>query len=216
MGQIKDLTGQTFGRWLVIELSDRRTPDGRGIYWECECQCPSKTRRSVYGGDLKRAGRKEGSSMSCGCYMREQASMRFTTHGLATHPAYKTWQHMHTRCSNPESDAFYLYGARGIKVCENWATFDGFWRDMGTSWRHGLSIDRVDTDGNYTPDNCRWSTRKEQANNRRTNRIIDTPYGPMTIGQVAERYGIPYPTLYVRSRKGWPWNRLVRPTWRQD
>jgi hypothetical protein len=216
MGQIKDLTGLMFGRWQVIGLSERRTPDGRGIYWECECQCPDKTRRAVYGGDLKRAGRKEGSSVSCGCYRREQASKRFTKHGRYRHPTYKSWQHMHTRCSNPESDSFYLYGARGIKVCPQWATYDGFWKDMGKTWSAGLSIDRIDTDGNYTPENCRWSTRKEQANNRRSNHLIHTPSGPMTVTQVAEQYGIPAQTLFSRIRKGWTGAQLVYPTWSED
>src|SRR4051812_41466291 len=116
------------------------------LYWHCVCDCGTK--RAVFGADLKRRG-----SLSCGCLMRELASERaMATHRMSRHPAYRTWIRIKVRCTNPNDDGHHLYGGRGIKVCSRWETFEKFWEDMGPSWVRGASIDRIDTNGDYSPE----------------------------------------------------------------
>lgn len=193
-----DITGMRFSRWLVERIDPT---SGKIKFWHCVCDCG--TRKLVFGGDLKR-----GMSKSCGCLGREMRAARMTSHGFARHPAYHSWQHMRTRCENPNDDNFHIYGGRGIVVCAQWRKFEAFWEDMGPTWQDGLSIDRKETDGNYEPSNCRWDTPKDQANNRRSNQIINTPKGPMTISQAAELFGIGRQTLNGRVKSGWPTSRL--------
>ena len=128
--------------------------------------------------------------------MREKASAR-KSHGMAHDRAYRIWSAMKQRCHNPDSDGYYLYGERGIIVCEQWRqSFAAFWQDMGATYQDDLTIDRIDTNGIYEPGNCKWSTPKEQANNRRDNLLIQTGDGMLTITEAAERYGIKRRTLY--------------------
>lgn len=199
-----DLTWKTFGRWRVRGLAYNRN---KVLYWDCECSCPAATRRVVFGGDLKRGG-----SRSCGCLMRESTVRRFTEHDMSYHPAYRNWIGMRVRCHNPKNACYPLYGGRGIKVCDRWnGSFSEFWNDMGPTWRKGLTLDRVDPNGDYGPENCRWATAKQQGNNRRSNRVIPTPHGDMTVTQAAEKYGISPITIFARIRYGWPESELLRP-----
>lgn len=201
MSSIIDLSGMTFGRWTVHGIATCTAP----IMWDCICSCG--TRRDVFGGDLKR-----GSSISCGCHRDEKSAARLRTHGMARHPSYESWKYMKSRCSNLDDTGYYLYGARGVTVCDQWQTFEGFWGDMGSTWQKGLSIDRIDSDGNYDPSNCKWSTPKEQANNRRTNRLVTMPDGRrMTISEAAELHGIKPVTIFARIRYGWPESELFKP-----
>lgn len=190
-----DLTGMMFNRWTVLsEAHQVRSM----VYWNCICECGVE--KPVFGGDLKR-----GMSKSCGCLMRELLAKRVETHGLVGHKAYRSWIEMKSRCYNPKKTGFKDYGGRGIKVCDEWQTFEGFWQDMGDTWQAGLSIDRIETNGNYEPSNCKWSTAKEQGNNRRTNVMVMLPDGrSMTLTQAAEEYGVPRNTVYARIRYGWP------------
>lgn len=202
MAKIIDLTGKTFGRWTVSKLSHQV---GKVLYWSCVCECG--TERAVFGADLKRGGSK-----SCGCLMRELRSVRSTKHGMAHHPAYTSWQGADQRCNNPKSDGYYLYGGRGIKLCDRWKSdFAAFWEDMGPTWVKGASLDRIDPDGDYCPENCRWATPKGQANNRRDNRIIETLDGPMTVTQAAEMVGLNPKTVHSRIRYGWNDHELLAP-----
>jgi hypothetical protein len=202
MGQIIDLTGKRFTRWTVTGLSHQV---GKMLYWHCVCDCG--TQRAVFGGDLKRGG-----SHSCGCLMREAAGQRKTTHGMMNHPAYRSWVYMKGRCNNPNTDGYHLYGGRGIKVCKRWSgSFERFWADMGPTWSEGLTLDRVKVNGDYKPSNCRWATRKEQAGNRRTGRIIDTPEGKMSVTEAAELFGIDRKKIYARISAGWPEHSLIFP-----
>lgn len=210
--KIIDLTDRTFGRWTVEKLSDRRSKDGKGLYWWCVCSCEDQTRREVLGGDLKRGGSHRRGSLSCGCLMRELTSIRSTKHGMAHHPAYNSWQGADQRCNNPNYPEYTTYGGRGIQFCERWKDdFAAFWEDMGATWKEGLSIDRIDTDGDYEPSNCRWATPKEQANNRRNNTFIATPSGEMTIALAAEEYGVSVNTIHARIRYGWNEDELLKP-----
>lgn len=190
-----DLTGKTFGRWSVIRESHQVKSM---IYWLCRCECG--TEKTVFGADLKR-----GMSNSCGCLMRELAASRCQSHGMHSHKAYRSWIELKARCYNEKKEGFKDYGGRGIKVCPSWHDFEGFWRDMGDTWQEGLSIDRIDTNGNYEKDNCKWSTPKEQGNNRRTNVMVKGPCGSrMTVTQASDAYGIDRRAVYARIRYGWP------------
>jgi len=90
------------------------------------------------------------------------------THGMSRHPVYTgSWVGMKQRCLNPNAANYYCYGGRGIKICKRWLLFKNFWNDMKSTWRPGLSLDRINNDGDYTPENCRWATRSEQQQNKR-------------------------------------------------
>ena len=128
-----------------------------------------------------------------------------TKHGMARkrnqHKGYQAWCSMHARC---RSDGQFAarYSARGIVVCERWATFEPFWEDMGATFQVGLTLERTDNDKGYSPDNCVWANRFTQANNTRRNRFMDTPKGRMTVSQAARAFGIPRPTISERLQRG--------------
>lgn len=193
-----DLTGKKFGKWLVIKL-DRLAPPHK-YYW-CRCDCGSE--KSVQGNSLAC-----GTSTSCGCDKGAKIAAAKTVHGKSRHPAYQSWSAMRRRCSDPNFAAYPWYGARGIRVCERWDEFDLFWADMGQTWAKGLSIDRINPDGDYCPENCRWSGAKVQAQNKRNNLLMDTPWGAMAQAEAARRAGISLGALRNRIKAGWP-----KPTW---
>lgn len=193
MGKLADLTGQTFGR--MTALTRKASIDGNAR-WECRCACG--TIKTVYAQDLKK-----GKVVSCGCHKAEMASKR-GTHHMSMHPAYNSWKAMIARCERPGTASYADYGGRGISVCERWHDFDAFWLDMSKRWRPGLSLDRYpNQEGNYEPGNVRWATKKQQADNRSTNRIIDTPRGYMTVTQAAAAFGLKENTIFARLRYGW-------------
>lgn len=155
-----DLTGQRFGRWTVVRLADEHA---RGAKWLCRCDCG--TERAV-----RAHGLQSGNSKSCGCFSRETASALLRKHGQAKTPEYRVWCGMVKRCADPNRKS---YGGRGITVCERWrfgegtrGGFECFRADTGPR-PYGLSIDRIDNDKGYSPDNSRWTTWRGQARNRR-------------------------------------------------
>lgn len=130
-------------------------------------------------------------------------------HGMRGSPTYKSWQHMKDRCLNPKCKKYKDYGGRGIKVCDDWMSFESFFRDMGLR-PDGTTIDRIDTNGDYGPGNCRWATQKTQNNNRRRHTIIKYSGVQMNISQWADGLGIPRTTLINRiHRLGWDHGRAL-------
>lgn len=203
MGKVKDITGERFGRLTVKGVGVRV----RGIFaWFCVCDCGASL--SVETGALK-----SGNTTSCGCFHKEQRVKAQTTHGMHRHPAYRSWTAMKKRCDIPSNIGYQDYGGRGISYCQEWKLFEGFWADMGPTWAEGMSIDRIDSDGNYEPSNCKWSTPKEQANNRRDNVVATLPDGQrMNITQAADYYGLDRRAVYARIRYGWPEADWFKPT----
>lgn len=164
-----DLTNQRYGR-LVVTGFDKinKNSSGKSIrYWNCQCDCGNTV--SVSTQNLR-----NGNTLSCGCYKREKVSHANYKHGQRKTRLYNIWNSMKKRCYNSNHQNYKNYGGRGIKVCNEWLGEHGFenfynW-SMNTNYANNLTIDRINVNGDYTPDNCRWATWKEQQNNRRNNR----------------------------------------------
>lgn len=162
-----DRTGARIGRLIVLR---RSTGPGRGVRWDCACDC---------GGDVTVSSTHLGSghTSSCGCLHRERASVVNLKHGHSTYPnggrctkEYNTWSLMKRRCFNELSVDYPGYGGRGVTVCAAWRdSFEVFLSDMGPAPSIKHSIDRVDVNGDYEPGNCRWATHRVQSRNKRTN-----------------------------------------------
>lgn len=155
--QSEDITGQRFGRLVVIKIAGQ--DKWRSKLWECLCDCGATT--IVKGESLK-----AGSTQSCGCLRKERVLKAITKHGMSATLIYHLWQTMHSRCENPNCIGYKNYGGRGIKVCDRWFKFENFFEDMGKK-PEGLSLERINNNKGYSPDNCKWATRIEQSHNSR-------------------------------------------------
>jgi hypothetical protein len=193
----RDLTNAVFGRLTVLY---KATPTDKNIRWQCRCVCGNEV--SVHRGSLTR-----GLTKSCGCLNREVASARETTHGFTRCKTYRTeygiWAAMKRRCTNPNTAAWHDYGGRGITVCRRWDKFENFLADMGRR-PSGLTLDRRDNNQNYTPNNCHWATRQEQARNTRTTHLVTIDGERMSVVAACERTGVPVTTVYSRIHRSWP------------
>lgn len=183
----KDLSGQRFGR-LTVETFEYCGPGGHS-YWRCKCDC---------GGEkvVRSSHLKSGNVSSCGCKTRK-------THGETKSRLYVIWNDMKQRCTNPGAIGFHLYGGRGITVCEEWMNSYEAFRDwaLANGYRDDLSIDRKENDGPYCPENCRWATRREQANNTRKTRFLTYNGETHSVSEWARILGIKQSTLSARLNK---------------
>jgi hypothetical protein len=184
--RIKIDEGQVFGRLTVIS---KEKISGWGTRYRCSCQCDGETMATA-------SNLKSGNTKSCGCYFDDT----HTTHGQTGSRAYVSWKAMFQRCKNPKAKFYPHYGGRGIKVCERWEKFESFLADMGHP-PTGHTLDRKEVNGDYTPENCKWSTHKEQLNNRRNNVYITAFGNTKTLTQWAEEYKIPVTTLRNRIQR---------------
>lgn len=188
MHQPIDLAGRRFGFWLVLERADRRK------FWRCRCDCG--TLREVAGGNLR-----DGLTRSCGCEKDRKSSERFRKHGDTGSRLYRAWQNMLSRCRNIRLSEYPRYGGREIKVCDEWNDFAVFrsWA-LRNGYSDNLTLDRIDSDKRYFPENCRWATRAVQAINRGCVRTL--PDGRKAV-EVARTHGIGPGTYSSRLRYGW-------------
>lgn len=193
---IEDLTGKKFGRLRVVKLSDKRS--GRKTFWDCICDC-GKT-KTVRSDSLKSKVR------SCGCLKEEQDRINLTKnhrHKQSGKHLYNVWMNMKMRCYNTTDGAYERYGGRGIDVCDEWKnSFDAFmeWA-LGNGYDDNLSIERIDVNKGYSPDNCTWIKLKEQAINRRSTVWVEYQGERLNLKQWSEKLGINYGTLNSRYNR---------------
>ena len=184
----------------VLELAyKKRRPSrptkGWEFYWLCLCDCGTK--KIIDGGAI---GRK---TFSCGCLKNEMKRTLNLKHGMWNTPTHTSWRAMRERCFLVNHEDYPNYGGRGIKVCERWnKSFENFLKDMGFR-PDKMSIERIDVNGDYSPENCRWATSKDQMNNRRNNVFLEFDGDRLTVAQWAEKVGFKYSTLKERLVRGW-------------
>ncbi len=192
----EDLSGRVFGRLSVVSEAERSESGLR--HWICVCQCGNKA-------TISHRSLKSGNSRSCGCLRKETTSGRLTTHGQSCRGEktriYKIWSGMIARCSIESATGYQNYGGRGIRVCDRWNDFQRFYEDMGEPPSPKHSIDRVDVNGDYSKENCRWSTVECQASNKRNNRYIEHGGKRMTVTAWAKSLGIALATLLEALEK---------------
>lgn len=194
--KLLDLTGEKFGRLTVVEhvgMNQR----GKAT-WECRCECGNIC--TIEGVKLT-----SGHTKSCGCYNRDAAKERFLTHGMSKTRLYNIWRVMIKRCTYENAINYANYGARGIRVCDEWQGFEGFkkWA-LAHGYADNLTIDRIDNNGDYTPDNCRWVDMTTQLRNTSRNRLIMFRGETHCMKDWAEILGMNYRTLKQRINVyGW-------------
>ncbi|MCX8017695.1 MAG: hypothetical protein N2690_07345 [Rhodocyclaceae bacterium] len=204
--RVIDMTGSRAGRVTVLAFAGTK---GKNAYWSCVCDCG--TRFVTQGRHLR-----SGSTKSCGCFGKEQRALATskakTKHGKTAggnSRVYRIWSNMVSRCTNPNFDAYPYYGGRGISVCDRWRLFENFLQDMGEPGPDE-SIDRIDPSGDYEPGNCRWSSKIEQANNTRKNKVLEIDGTRMTVAEWSRQPGAcAAKTIYERLERGWDSRRAV-------
>ncbi len=191
MGQVKDISGQRFGRWTVGTKAPVRP--GEGAFWHCVCDCG--VARTVSAHNIL-----SGTSQSCGCLQRETTSAR-ATHRRSLTPVYRVWVAMKQRCQLPTDRSYPNYGGRGITVCERWQSFAAFYADMGDPPK-GLTLERRDNNAGYSLENCYWATRTEQRLNQRQ-KLYTVGGITLTAKQWAAKLGGARNTVNKRLAAGW-------------
>lgn len=203
MANKKDLTGLRFGR-LVAKEEVGKNKHGRPI-WKCKCDCGK-----IIFADSNRL--QSLNTKSCGCLKLETISNLNKSHGESKTKLYRVWQGIISRCQNKNNVEFQNYGGRGISICDEWRESFNCFREWAneSGYKEGLTIDRIDNNGNYEPDNCRWVTSKEQARNTTKNIIFEHNGERYILKDLAHAFGINYNTLYNRlfSYK-WDLNKAI-------
>ena len=206
----RDLRGFKFGRLLVIERAPAET--NKNSYWRCVCDCGNET-------IVSRVNLRNGNTQSCGCYAKEIAKSpqrigkivsKRTKHGGVGTPLYAVWAGIKARVGNPNAANYERYGGRGIRICPEWKNdFQSFQKwSMENGYKKGLSIDRIDNNGDYCPENCRWVDGKTQMRNRCVSKIASYHGLEKTIAEWAEISGLPYNTVWHRFDNNWPESKI--------
>lgn len=201
----RNLIGCRFERLEVVaEADDIISRSGyRTACWECKCDCGNNI--VVRGKSLM-----SGETKSCGCLQKELASARLTKHGGFGSRLYAVWNSMRQRCNNPNHHAYKNYGGRGIRICSEWDDFEKFkyWAIQNgydeTAKRGECTLDRIDVNGNYCPENCRWANMKEQSSNRRDSIILNLDGQKKSLMDWADVFGVNYCTAWKRFSNGRP------------
>ena len=202
MGRFNDLTGKVFGR-LTVLYKDYYNDKHHATYWRCKCQCGNEV--TINGNSLTR-----GLTKSCGCIHKEVMSKVHKTHGGSQERLYGIWLHMKNRCYLKSDEYYNHYGGRGISVCEEWK--DDYLKFREWSYSNGYdenakkydcTLDRIDVNGNYEPNNCRWVNQIIQSNNRRNNHKITINEETHTIAEWTRIKGFKKDLIYNRLNRGW-------------
>lgn len=205
MGRTEDLTGQKFGMLTVIGRAPNKS---NNVRWNCICDCGNETIQST-------SHLTSGHTKSCGCFRVRYARESHTIHGCGfdDNRLYRIWKHMKERCSNPNVKCYKRYGGKGVKVCDEWLhDFKAFYDwAMANGYSEDLTLDRIDYNGSYSPENCRWATYKQQANNTSRNLVYEYDGRVMTLSQWSEYTGINYMTLMGRIKRGLPLEDVFNP-----
>lgn len=199
MGKRINLSGRRFGKLTVVEMAEPyHSPGGyKATNWRCVCDCGKHT-------IVRTCNLRNGKSLSCGCLRVESPNRK--THGQNGTRLYGVWKSIRQRCKNPSSSSYEDYGGRGIQICAEWDhDFNLFYEwSLANGYQKGLTIDRIDNNGDYAPSNCRWTTLSVQGNNTRRNHFITYNGETLTVAQWAEKTGIKYHKLKDRINKlGW-------------
>lgn len=204
MGKLKDLTNKKFGLLTVIEMTDKRGHGG-SVIWKCKCECGAFA--YIEGSRLKQ-------HKSCGCLCKARSDdfgNRMSKHSESKSRLYRIWNNMKSRCYNNNDQRYYDYGGRGITVCDEWRNnyinFANWAKENG--YNDKLSIDRINNNGNYEPQNCKWSTNQEQAINKRSNKLLTYQGRTMTMKEWAKELNMPYGCLQTRLLRGWGVERAL-------
>lgn len=189
----KDLTNKKFGRLTVLETCGKKR---NNMLWLCKCDCGNETK--VIGTYLI-----NGNVKSCGCLFKEIQSKGNPKHNLYNTRIYKIWRGIKDRCYNEKHVAYKRYGGRGIKMCDDWKNDVVKFNEwaINNGYNDNLTIDRIDNNGDYEPNNCRWATKEEQQNNTRKNKFYEYNGELLTLSQISRKYNISDSTLYHRLKK---------------
>lgn len=207
MAKKKDIrSGMKFGKWEIIEEIPAKIISNKPRrMFRCKCECGNI-------GEVQLACLLNGHSTSCGCVQKQRASEANLTHGLSDkHPLYGIWKNMKKRCNNPSATEYKNYGGRGISVCDDWKRFEPFYNwAIYNGWQSNLTIDRIDCNGNYCPENCRWVSMNVQMNNTTRNHYINFNGTVYTLSTLAQELNIPYNIVRYRiSTCNWNVQQLI-------
>lgn len=201
----KDLTGKKFGRLLVISKGEKTK---YGYKWNCVCDCGNKIK--VLGANLRK-----NNTLSCGCYQKDRARETQFKHGDSKRNSpsrlYRCWSDMKTRTTNTRIKSAARYSKRGITLCDEWKDFMNFkkWA-IKNGYEDGLTIDRIDVNGDYCPENCRWATKQQQQRNKANT----VKYKKIPVTELCEKYGIKYHTVmarvYLGIKRGFTRNQIFK------
>lgn len=197
-----DLTGIRFGMGIAIKRApDRIRGNIKQVVWECLCDCGTIYQTATH--ELRK-----GDTRSCGCFRKLQAKILNSTHGKTHTREFKIWQNMLQRCNNPNNERYKNYGGRGIRISAQLKTFEGFLEVLGECPK-GMSLDRIDVNGDYESGNVRWIPLSEQASNTTRSKFLSFRGRTLTLSQWSRATGINPQTISKRVAKGWPVEKVL-------